>query len=642
VNCARSQSVLSARMDGERLLARQAEELEDHLAGCDDCSRFLAKAQHVRRSIRIRAAEDLPDLVEPIMAAVATQPRPRRPTPLRRSQPRSRRSSLGPVAAALVVGLVAGSIAVGGPFRNPRSDGAAAADVVRGVRAAAKRLVAYQARFAIEERGMPGVGTRTFSMDLAFGTPGRYRLDVVDHTPYPAGWAPTDLAFIQNGTATYRRGPLPCPAVIQPGSCLQSRPPVSVARSYQPEAPMVANLILPIDVVGDPHRVTVLATGTVMGRAAVEIELPFWRAESMFPFRWLGGTWRPIFPDDRVTVWLDATNWFLLRATVYPSTDPDRRSWEPRFGLSPEDPATPILDVTATSLATTVPAQREFVIPGGAAPLVVPPADVRKNVGFAPITPTFTAGLHPTATVLPPEGAGSSAPQALLTYSSGLSYLRLGERREPHAAVPIGTLDPTAEELHLANGVAFYEPATQLQGRRLTFHTSEGDLVLESNLSRGELLQVASTLPVRGRPLPSRWRIQKANGNVSEVTTLAHARARTGLSIQLPSSLPTGYAMAGVLLTRVDGVQGVTITFRQGDSDLDGEPIELHVQAGDRLPPAALSTQPLHVAVGGTPARWTPERSELEWVSGGAYRSLTAPGRDLQAALAIADSVPTT
>jgi hypothetical protein len=626
-------------MDGELLPSREATDVESHLATCVDCGGFLARSERIRQSLRIRAAEDVPDLVAPIMAAVATEPRPKRLVPLTRRNAPPRRSSWRPVAAALVVGLVAGSIAVGGPLRNPRDDSVEAQRIVRGVRAAARRLAAFQARYAITEHGMPGVDTRSFSMDLAFGAPERYRLDIVDHTVYPPGWAPTDLTFIQDGTATYRRGPLPCPAVIAPGACLHSRPPVSVARSYQPEAPVPANLILPLDVLGSPRRLTVLATGTALGRPAVEIQMPFERARPLLPFLSLGGTWRPIYPGDRVRVWLDATRWFPLRVAVFPSSDPERRSWEPRFGLGPEDPRTAILDVAATSILTTTPPQQLFAIPGGDAPHTIPLTSFRRHVGFAPITPTLTLGLHPTAAVLPPDGAGSSTPQALLTYSSGLSYLRLGERRVGRAATPIGTLDPAAEELHLANGVAYYEPATLDQGRRLTFHTGDGDLVLETNLSRDQLLQVAATLPVRGQPLPPRWRIQKANGDVTEVVTLAQARTVTGLPIELPTVMPEGYAMAGVLVTRVDGTEGVTVTFRQSASDLDGAPIELHVQAASALPPAPAS-QLVQIALGTGEARWTPDAAELVWLSGGIYRSLTAPGRDLDAVAAIASSIP--
>src|SRR5213080_835757 len=56
------------------------------------------------------------------------------------------RIRLAPVAAALAVGLVAGSVAVGGPWQRPEGLSVDAAEVTRGVAAAATTLSAYQAR----------------------------------------------------------------------------------------------------------------------------------------------------------------------------------------------------------------------------------------------------------------------------------------------------------------------------------------------------------------------------------------------------------------------------------------------------------------------------------------------------------------
>ena len=43
--------------------------------------------------------------------------------------------------------------------------------------------------------------------------------------------------------------------------------------------------------------------------------------------------------------------------------------------------------------------------------------------------------------------------------------------------------------------------------------------------------------------------------------------------------------------------------------------------------------------VGGLPGRFTPDRSQLEWIDGGLYRSLDAPGLALDELLAIAISI---
>jgi hypothetical protein len=633
-------------MDGERLSARQAAAVDDHVASCLTCQAFRARAERLRQSVRIRPAEEIPDLAERIMVAIEAEapPSPRR---FRRSRRRpasshrnvGRRGRWTPVAAALVVGLIAGSVAVGGPWMQPSTSGVTADLVVKGVRVAARRLDAYQGSFKITERGLPGIATRTFSMQVAFASPGRYRLQVTDDTRYPDARTPTDLTFIANGTAMYRRAPLPCPAVIDPSQCLLAREPVTVSSSYATQASLATNLVVPVDLLGNPGRLTVTGTGTVLGRSAVRVELPFERAEhTLFAFRDIGGTWRPVFSGDRVVLWVDDESWFPLRATVYPSSDPARHEWAQLFGLPDEDPSRPIVDLVATSIGTATPPPSDFVIPGGVVQPEVPASDLRHEVGFTPLKPGYLANLTQASAVVPPKDAGPSAPDALLTYASGVSYLRVGERRAADATLPLGDADAATEEIHLTNGIAYYQPPSDGHGRRLTIHAGDRDLVLETNLSRDELLKIAATFPVTGEQLPRVWLTEKAGGDVNEVVTLGQARRRTTFPVKLPASLPEGYVVARVLLTRVGDISGVTVTFRQSASDLAGEPIELHVEPATRLPAAVVDV--MRVSVGDAPGRWTPGGAQLEWVQGGRYLSLRAPGLGLATVMAMALTIP--
>jgi hypothetical protein len=630
-------------MDGERLSARQAAALEEHVASCLTCQVFRARAEKLRQSVRIRPAEEIPDLAERIMGSIEAESAPsvRRPRRRPASSPRTAGSTgrWTPVAAALVVGLVAGSIAVGGPWLQPSGNGVTADFVVKGVRVAARRLDAYQSSFRITERGLPGIATRTLSMQVAFASPGRYRLEVTDDTQYPDARTPTDLTFIANGTAMYRRGTLPCPTVIEPSECLTAREPVTVSSAYATQSSLATNLVVPVDVLGNPGRLTVTGTGTVLGRSAIRVELPFDRAEhTLFAFRDVGGTWRPVFRDDRVVLWVDDANWFPLRATVYPSTDPGRREWAQLFGLPEEDPSRPIIDLVATSIGTAAPPQSDFVIPGGVVQPEVPASDLRREVGFAPLKPGYLANLIPASAVVPPKDAGPSAPDALLTYASGVSYLRVGERQTANADIPLGSADAAAEKLQLTNGVAYYQPATVDHGRRLTIHAGDRDLVLETNLPRDELLKIAATFPVTGEELPRAWLAEKAGGDSTEVVTLGQARRRTSFPVTLPATLPDGYVVARVLLTRISGITGVTVTFRQSASDLEGEPIELHLEPATRLPFATLDV--MKVPVGDARGRWTPQGAQLEWVQGGRYLSLRAPGLELTTVMAMANTIP--
>ncbi len=598
---------------------------------------FEAQARKLRASIRIRPAEEIHDLTDRIMDAVAASGAPAR-VPLR-----SRRSgggprpvrTIAPVAAALVVGLVAGSLAVGGPWQRPSTRPIAAADLVRGIASAARTLDAYHATFAITEHGLPGVGIRHLTMDVSFLSPGRYRLDVVDRTRYPTPRTPTDLRFIANGAATYQRGPTGCPAGIDPRICPPVQTVTTVRRDFSPQAPLPTDLVLPLDVLSSPRGVTVMGTGTVLGRPAVEVQLTVRRAAPLFPFLRLGGTWRPFFPADRVVLWLDRSSWFPLRYTVYPSSDPGRVAWELRFGLSREDSSRPIFDVSATAFSTTPPPADAFSIPRSGAD-VVPIADLRDSAGFQPIIPIQTADLRaPTSAVVAPDGGG--ARQTLITYSSGLTYLHVGQLGGGAAS---NLFDATAERVVLPGvGVAYYQPATADLGRRLLLRTDEGIIALETNLSREELLQVAASLPVRSEGLTPQQRTARVGASLVQVVTLADARRRAPFRFSPPASLPPGYVLSSALLTRLGGTIGVTLLYRQADSDLVGAPIRLHMEPAARLP-AAASAQPAAVSVAGARGRWSPDLSKLEWLRDGVYYSLDAPGLELEPLLAIALSIP--
>ena len=63
--------------------------------------------------------------------------------------------------------------------------------------------------------------------------------------------------------------------------------------------PAPTDLILPVASLADTNQLQVVGGGTVLGRDAIEVRLPFEQAEPLFPFLSLGGSWRPFFPKDR-------------------------------------------------------------------------------------------------------------------------------------------------------------------------------------------------------------------------------------------------------------------------------------------------------------------------------------------------------
>jgi predicted anti-sigma-YlaC factor YlaD len=71
LGCTLIRADLSARLDGEDT-STAWDELDEHLAGCADCRRFIVRAERLHRTVRLRTAEDIPDLATAVLAAVPT------------------------------------------------------------------------------------------------------------------------------------------------------------------------------------------------------------------------------------------------------------------------------------------------------------------------------------------------------------------------------------------------------------------------------------------------------------------------------------------------------------------------------------------------------------------------------------------
>ncbi|HVF08771.1 MAG TPA: hypothetical protein VNC60_09350 [Actinomycetota bacterium] len=506
------QRAVSARMDGEPRDVRAPLDLEEHLAACERCYAFAASAGRVRAAVRIGPADPVPDLVSSIVGALEREGRSMAPAPAHARAPRRLHERAGarwqrtlPVAAALVAGAIVGSVLVGGPFRGADRGAISANAVVLGVRAAAPALESFDGTFDVVERGFSTeVPERRLDVRMAFLAPQRFRLDVVDRTTYPArvaASASSDLTFIQNGATTFRSGPSGCP------SGLDIMCPETSTRLTSGATP--TDLMVPVATLGSARGGDVLGTARIEGAQVVRLRLTFSRAQAMFPFLWIddlagmgaassAGTWRPFFPGDRVEVELDAESWVPRRITVYPASSERRRAWELRFGLPVEAATMPILDVVATGIAAGAPDASLFEIPSGHAPPLTL-AELAETIGRPPATPTFTGELRLETSVAPVPASDQASFDSLLVYADGLDHLRVSERAGPHAELVGRGATPIALS---GGGVGYYSEATATRGRRITIVASDRTLLLESNLPTPQLMEIAASIPVQGRPLP--------------------------------------------------------------------------------------------------------------------------------------------
>ncbi len=627
MNCRHAQRATSASMDGEHLSVAERAAVDAHVAGCSDCRAFVEGSARVRTAVRIRPAETVPDLTDRIMASVARGSA----RPARWGRPvRPRR--LLPAIAAAIAGILVGSSLVGGPW-VARSQTASASEIARAIRRIAPTVDSFQGSYTIVEHGLaPDVPERRLTMELAYLAPQRFRLNIRDETAYPTrAWTPTDIDYVEDMPATYLSGPTGCSATLA-GECSPTRTTITRNTEYSPAAPLPADLITPIATFGSVDGVQVVGNATFNGHDTVRVDMSFARAAPLFPFLRLGGTWRPFFSGDRVSVWLDTTGWYPVRIDVSPSPDAERGSWEMRFGLPAEPAGATILDVELVSASAAPPAPSSFTIPGGTAPRVEL-SDAAHVLGYRPATLPAPGRLAFASLLAPSSG---SAPTSVLVYADGLDYLRIGEDPQWSGPHPFGPVSLSAERVNVPGvGPALYEPAGNGLDRHLAIHAADTDLFLETNLPRTELLAIASSLPVHSR-LPRAWGSIRSGHLVIRQGRPAAVLAAAGLEA-IRDDLPLGYAPASATRTLDAGVEtGITVTFRRLDTDAAGPPLTLHRGTGDPGPTTA--PDQVRVAIGSGRGVFTPSTSVLAWSDGGSSWSLQGDV-DLARLVAIAAAI---
>ncbi len=76
MTCSPYRDAISARLDGEEMDLDEGS-LDTHLSECSACAAFAAGSMQLHRSVRLRAADDVPDLVGAVLARVETPKRSR-------------------------------------------------------------------------------------------------------------------------------------------------------------------------------------------------------------------------------------------------------------------------------------------------------------------------------------------------------------------------------------------------------------------------------------------------------------------------------------------------------------------------------------------------------------------------------------
>ncbi|HEV8683164.1 MAG TPA: hypothetical protein VGS09_10395 [Actinomycetota bacterium] len=641
MRCEVAERELSATLDGQAD-RRVERSLAEHLEGCSRCRAFQAQILRIHELARVQPAGPVPDLVPAIMAQVRRQRAPRRGAVITLPRPSP---AWGRYAVAFVAGAVVAALLLGGlPLLRRGPSPALASEIPGRVAQASREVTAYRATFRIEERNFHSVVSfRRFTASVTFRAPEEFRAEVRDETLYPAGpWPRNDILLAMDRERWLVEGPVTCPREALPACPLEGRERRSVSgrEPFDNDTPLPTDVVVPVRTLAGSDRVRVAGEGEILGQAVVVIELPYRDATPLFAYLQATGSWRPFYPLDLVRVSLDAETWFPLAYEVWPSSAPERRLWAIRNGLPPERRGAPVFTAEALSF--------EESIPTGWTPRAETKASAIdqgfRDVPYAPLTrtalalPTDLSGLRPYRAGTFALG-GRPRDEVLVSYTKGLTWLKILQTREWRRSQLFGNIGPLAAPVRLpGKGVAYYEPATSSLGRRISIHAVGLDMYLESNLPQDELLRVAGSLPVRGEPVPRAWLVRRWPGGVIREQVSLGQAALEAPYLLLPRRLPAGFRPWVAQLSREGGRTSVTVYFRRPGTELDGMGIRLHQAPRTPLPPP-MDPDVLAVEVRGTIGRYSPVRGELEWVERGIYYSLGGTALDLAGLLQVAASL---
>ena len=239
--------------------------------------------------------------------------------------------------------------------------------------------------------------------------------------------------------------------------------------------------------------------------------------------------------------------------------------------------------------------------------------------------PQYTAGLEPH------RFGRTNDKRWVMSWSSGMTWLKVTGTKSKDPVLPA-----SAEEISLDNGGwAYYQPASETLKRRVEVNASDRHLYLESNLSRAELLAVASSLDARGERLP-RTVVRTRDSIVRRLDVQTLSRISF---VKEPAKLPEGYRPSAAVLSKSNtSGKSVTVYYRGLEAEYEGDGIRVsHSPSIKNLVPTSEPSQLYELD--GEEARWLLNRGQLEWIDEGVYRSVTVPSRDLATAYLIARSL---
>lgn len=574
---------LSAAHDEGRLPNAHA---RAHLETCAHCADFATRIGELDLLLSPQAYDRAPDITKAVMERVD---RPK--------------TTWWSVAAAAVVGLLVGGL-IGGI--GTRLDTVHAADLGDLLHRAGTGLEGVGADLLVVERGAhPDVPERVYLGTLSYKAPEQLAIELVDTTDYPDGrWPANDLTLIISDGDMVAIAGSTCPLAAQP-DCLVA-PTTQVLAD---QSPFDEGVLIPLEIVGPsrtlnkPGGIEVLGVTELADRPAIQT-IGTVAAVELISSITARGTWRDLHPTDPVVMWLDTETLVPLRIEVFAADSSERELWQLRRGYQDVPAADqPIFIVELTDLSIGAHGV-EAALPDDApsrgfvdTEVSLPEPDLPE--GFR----THRRGHWPLA---------DGGLVAVASWSDGRSWVKVEVTRDWEGLSLFGLSSPFVEPVDLGSeSVGFLSPG----GSTLAIHGHGVDVAITGSVPRELLIEVAASLGIDGREVPSTW-LQASVVGLED----------------LPPETLVPDAEGWSILGRVENGQTILLTGSGTRS------VVVTQQAGVRLDPP---TGPdfYEVELRGHTGRYDANASTLEWVEGDRIIRLTSDTVGLAVLVELATSM---
>ncbi|MGQ0825443.1 MAG: zf-HC2 domain-containing protein [Actinomycetota bacterium] len=597
MHCAEARADLSALLDDELTLARRSA-LDDHISECAECAAYRESLHRLRARLRVEPVVRIVDLTSAVLERLAAA------APSQRERPRP----LVPVAAAFVAATVAGASFVGflgGP------EPVAARDLSDAVLEAQHTVETMQADVTILEHGFhPMVPERRFTGTIAFRGPESLAVHLADVTAYPSGdWMPNDVDIVVDDDQSWARAVASCPREALP-ACTPREPRARGITGREPfpeRAPAPLDLVVPLRSFAFGAPVLEVRTRTIDGRRAIGVQVTVAQVAPLLQGLLAVGNWRPLHPTDTVALWLDEGALVPLALEVTAGTSEERRAWAARRGLEVDGP---VLSLQLAHVRVDAPIADDTFAAAPADAALLPAGFSDEQLKRDRQVPTWLpAGMALGRSGVLRAGAGPEV--SVTSWSHGRAWVKISATSQWTGTHLFGTTGDVVREVSVGRGRGYVDE----RGERIVLHADGVDVVVEGSVAPDELVRVAASLAVIGRPVPAEW---------DEAATVTLAE------------LPVAYAppeATAVPACRIEDQTSTCAFAGPGDRGF-----RIVIAPGDRLGPP-FDVDARAVEVRGRTGRFSPSLGTLEWVEPGLVVTVESVSLGLDELIALADGL---